>query len=86
MDLTRPADSSVPSSARSHPSPMRNDHADTQRPRRRRLHVRKRNEKPISTVPCAVVAWRFLKTSTVLLASNAVSCRMLLEGRDVREM
>ena len=31
-------------------------------------------------VPRAVVAWRFPKTSTVLLASNAVSCRMLLES------
>jgi hypothetical protein len=30
-----------------------------------------------------VVAWRFLKTSTALLASNAVSRRMLVEGRDV---
>ena len=34
----------------------------------------------------AVVALRFLMSSTALLTSNAVFCRMLLEGRDVREM
>src|SRR6476620_3073470 len=36
----------------------------------------------MTRVPYAVVAWRFLKTSTALLASNAVSCLMLAEGRD----